>query len=346
MPAPINESVVVITGASSGIGRATALAFASQGASVVLAARREQALQEVAQQCLIAGGHSLVVMADVTDEGQVQRVAERAVEHFGRIDTWVNNAGVGLFARFEEAPADLFRRVVDTNFFGAVHGARAALPEFRRQGSGVLINVSSAAALGQPYTTAYVASKAALLAFNESLRLEFQLDDVEDLHACAVLPASVDTPFFQHAANYTGRAVKPMAPIYDPEDVARAIVGLAQEPKREVYVGKAPKLLAFEHVTMPGLMERTYPHMVDREHLAAESVEPTQGNVLEPMPQWASIRGDWKPAEPPRSRLPAIAATAAGVAASAVALSRLRNGRDRGEMNRLRRLGSRIPGMR
>src|SRR5438874_9403287 len=153
----LRDAVVVVTGASSGIGRATALAFAKHGASVVLAARRESMLREVANQCQMFGGDAAVVPMDVTDEAAVETLGRRAIERFGRIDVWINNAGVSLFSRFEETPPDAFRRVIETNLFGYVYGARIALRRFRDQGYGLLINNASIVAeVSQPYTSAYV----------------------------------------------------------------------------------------------------------------------------------------------------------------------------------------------
>ncbi|HSP81463.1 MAG TPA: SDR family NAD(P)-dependent oxidoreductase, partial [Myxococcaceae bacterium] len=162
--ARVRDAVVVITGASSGIGRETALEFARQGATVVLGARREQPLHEVAERCRQLVGRALAVPMDVTDEDAVQGLARTAIENFGRIDVWVNNAAVTLFARFEEAPPADWRRVLETNLFGYVHGARAAIPYFREQGRGILINnLTGFAKLGAPYLSAYVTSKVAVL---------------------------------------------------------------------------------------------------------------------------------------------------------------------------------------
>ena len=136
MPRRVQDAAVVVTGASSGIGRATALAFARSGARVALAARREQPLRELARECEEAGGRAIVVPTDTTDEAAVESLAQRAHDELGGLDVWVNNAGVTLFARFDEAPSDAFRRVIETNFFGYVHGARTALRRFREQGWG------------------------------------------------------------------------------------------------------------------------------------------------------------------------------------------------------------------
>src|SRR5437773_4760580 len=233
---------VVITGASSGIGRATAYAFAEKGALLTLAGRNECRLSEVARDCQRLGAKVLTVPTDVTSEVAVQQLVQAAVENFRHLDVWVNNAAVTLFGRLEETPMEDFRRVIETNLLGYVHGARATLPYFRKQGGGVLINVASIAAkVGQPYTSAYVTSKHAVRALGMCLRQENAND--KDIHICTVMPASIDTPIFQHAANYTGRAIRPIPPVYKAELVARTIVRLTVHPRREVVVGRSGRLL-------------------------------------------------------------------------------------------------------
>jgi NAD(P)-dependent dehydrogenase (short-subunit alcohol dehydrogenase family) len=256
------ETVVLITGASSGIGRATAQLIAQRGGSVVLVARTSEALNEVARECEQAGGRALAVPADVTDEAQVKAAAQRAIEHFGRVDVWVNDAAVSLLASFEEAPPDAFRRVIETNFFGYVHGARAILPHFRERKQGILINVASVMGkIGAPYATAYVASKFAVTGFSESLRMELQ--NFPGIHVCTVLPATIDTPLFQHAANFTGRAVNAPPPVYAPEEVAEAIVQTILRPQREVAVGNTRRMVAMRTLA-PLLPFRTNGRKQDR----------------------------------------------------------------------------------
>jgi NAD(P)-dependent dehydrogenase (short-subunit alcohol dehydrogenase family) len=309
----IQSSVVVITGASSGIGRATALAFARRGASVVVAARRDHALQEVVAECEREGGRALAVPTDVSNERAVQELASRAIEHFGRIDIWVNNAAVLLFAPFEEAPLEDYRRVIDVDLWGYIYGARAALPIFHEQGSGVLINnASMVATLSQPYASAYVLSKHAIWGLSKSLRQELALARAKDIHVCTIMPAEIDTPFFHQAANYTGRAAKAMPPVYTPERVAESIVSLAERPRRQMFVGNSARILNLQYLLAPGLTERILALMVDRLHFYQDkAAEPNPGNLWEPMPQHTEARGGWQSGSAERMRSVATGGMAA-----------------------------------
>lgn len=292
MSGTIEGKVVVIAGASSGIGRAAALEFAARGARLVLAARREAPLKDLARECLDVGGAAFAVPTDVSDERAVEELARRAVERFGRIDVWVNNASVSLFSRFEETPTDAFRRVIETNLFGYVHGAKAAIRHFREQGRGVLINVSSMVSkVGQPFTSAYVSSKFAITGLSECLRME--LMDTPGIQVSTVLPASIDTPLFQHAANYTGRAVKAMTPVYPARQVAQAIVAMASSPKREVFVGNSGRMLNLMHTIAPGFAERRMANQVNQDHFADRPADPSPGNLFEPMPRYSGVSGGW-----------------------------------------------------
>lgn len=285
-------TVVVITGASSGIGRATALEFAARGAAVVLAARRLAALHEVAEECVEAGGRAMVVPTDVTSQEAVRRLADRALDAFGRIDVWVNNAGVMALGAFEDTPEDVFERVVHTNFFGVVHGCRAVLPHFLDRGEGVVVNTASMVAnIGQRYATAYVGSKFAVRGFCESLRQE--LVDEPDIHICMVMPAAVDTPLWQHAANYTGRAVKPLEPLHRPEEVAAAIAALVEAPQRELFVGAEGRLAALSNAVAPVLTERSQAYGVDRNMFENRPAPVTSGGVLSAMPDHRGASGGW-----------------------------------------------------
>jgi short-subunit dehydrogenase len=293
MPREVSDSVIVITGASTGIGRASALAFARAGATVVVTSRREKVLCTLAESCKNLGGREIAIAADVTDEPAIQDLARRVIERFGRIDVWINNAAVTLFARFEQTPPDAYRRVIETNLFGCIHGARAVLPYFREQGSGTLINISSGVGkIGSPFISAYVASKFAIIGLSESLRME--LRDAPDIHVCTVLPAAIDTPLFQQGANFMGRAAQPIPPIYSAEKVAAALVDLVQHPQREVIVGNAAKLGLLMHAIAPGLTERLFARRVEQKHFQDRLTPPTEGNLFKPMTEYHMVSGGWR----------------------------------------------------
>jgi short-subunit dehydrogenase len=329
MARKVSDSVVVVTGASSGVGRATALELASAGAKVVLAARREGALSEAAAECQRRGGEALAVPTDVRDAEAVQRLAGAAAERFGRIDVWVNNAAVSMFGRFGEAPYDIWREVVEVDFFGYVHGARAVLPRFREQGRGTLINVASVNShVAFPYISSYVASKFAIRGFAESLREEVRGENID---VCTIKPAAIDTPLFQHAANYTGRAAKPLRPFMRPERVAAAIVRCIERPRREVFVGLSGRQMALFRALAPALAERVLPKLVEREHFLDKPQPPTPGNVLAPDPAWTGVTGGWKEGDASPRGAPARTAAAVGAGAASVlaslVMAALRRGR-------------------
>jgi NAD(P)-dependent dehydrogenase (short-subunit alcohol dehydrogenase family) len=293
VPRALRDSVAVVTGASSGIGRATARRLAELGAAVALAARSEESLREAAAECEAAGGRALVVVTDVADEDAVRELARRAAEHFGRIDVWLNAAAVMVYGSFEEVPSEVFRRVIETNLFGQIHGARAVLPYFRAQGSGVLVNVASIwGRIGSPQVSAYVTSKWGVLGFSECLRQA--LHDEKDIHVCSILPISVDTPIFHHAANYTGRAVRPPPPVLDPDRVVDAIVRSITRPRSRATVGLTGHLLTWLHTLSPALYDRIAPYAFHRLGYRPAPAQDGPGNVLAPMPEWNRVRAGWK----------------------------------------------------
>ncbi|MGY1706252.1 SDR family oxidoreductase [Geodermatophilus sp. SYSU D00697] len=251
---PVREQVVVVMGASSGIGRATAARFAAEGARVVVAARGEAGLRSLVEEIRAGGGQACAEVADVTDPAQVRRVAERAVTEYGRLDTWVHAAAVLLVAPFEETTPEEFQRVIDVNLMGQVHGAMAALPHLRREG-GALVSISSMGAKrGVPLQTAYCAAKHGIDGFLETLRMEVRKEQLP-VSVTNVMPATINTPLFDQARTKIG--VKPVAPppIYQPDVVVDAVLYAAQHPVRDLVVGGSAKALIVGEKVAPRLLD-------------------------------------------------------------------------------------------
>jgi NAD(P)-dependent dehydrogenase (short-subunit alcohol dehydrogenase family) len=277
----LRDKIVVVTGASSGLGRAAAVEFARRGACVVLAARRLEALEEVAGLCRAAGGPALVVPTDVTREADVQHLVEAALAPAGRIDVWVNNAGVTTFGSLESASFDEHRRVIETNLFGPMYAARAVVPIFRRQKAGVMINVGSILSkVGQPFVPSYVISKFALRGLTEALRAE--LADQPDVHVCTILPYAMDTPHFESGASRVGRGAHPMPPVQSPEKVARVLVDMAERPVRERHVPGIALVGLGLHYLFPRTVERLIQDILRRWHFDATPEPRTAGNLYAP----------------------------------------------------------------
>jgi NAD(P)-dependent dehydrogenase (short-subunit alcohol dehydrogenase family) len=317
MSRQIRGSVVVLTGASSGIARAAAAAFAREGANVVLAARSEDSLRETAAECESAGGKALVVPADVTDEAAVADLARRANDTFGRIDVWVNAAAVILYGEFEDTPSDAYRQVIETNLFGQIHGARAVLPYFRAQRSGVLVNIASVwGSVTSPYVSSYVVSKFGVRAFAECLQEGLRLErGTHDIHVCTILPQSVDTPIFRHAGNYTPRKPRPVPPVVDPDRVVRAILRSVRHPRRQRTVAWSGRALELGHALLPTFYSRLVPKVMNAASFTQDDAAPGPGNIFEPAPSTNAVRGGWRR----NKRAPAVTAAIAGAAAAAAA---------------------------
>jgi NAD(P)-dependent dehydrogenase (short-subunit alcohol dehydrogenase family) len=240
---PLSEQVVVVTGASSGLGRAIARSAGERGANVVVTARSEEALERCASEIERAGSGALAVAADCAEQEQVERVVARAVERFGRIDTYVANAIVTVYSEAERLERKELRRVIDVNFFGVVYGFWASLPHLRAS-RGTFLHVSSALAYrGIPLQAAYCASKAGLRAFLESARVEEQ-KAATGVAISLVLPGAINTPQFDRDRQKIGYQPQPVPPIYQPEPFAEAALRCAEQPVRELPIGwGAQKLL-------------------------------------------------------------------------------------------------------
>jgi NAD(P)-dependent dehydrogenase (short-subunit alcohol dehydrogenase family) len=294
MQAQLSGKVVVITGASSGLGRAAALEFARKGARVVLASRQADTLEDTARLCRAAGAETTAVVTDVTREEDVAQLLESAQQLTGGIDVWVNNAGVTAFGTLENIPIEDHRRVLEINLWGAVHCARAVVPVFRRQGHGVMINVGSILSkVGQPFVPSYVISKFALRGLTEALRAE--LADQPHIHVCTLLPYAIDTPHFQVGANLVGRKPYSMPPVQSPEHVARQLVALAERPRRELHVPRIAALGLGLHALFPRLVESIIHDSLSRWHLGAGQERDAQGNLWSPSLEPPSVHGERKP---------------------------------------------------
>lgn len=255
MTRPIGEQVVVITGASSGIGRETALQLAQRGARITAMARGQQALDSLAAEVERMGGQVHTVAGDVADWPSVERAAAETAERFGRIDTWVNNAAVSVYATIEDLTIDEYHRVTEVNYLGQVHGVKAALPHLRAAGGGTIINVGSALSeRAVPLQSAYCAAKHAIKGFTEALRVEMEREG-GIIEVVLVEPSSMNTPLFDQARSKMGVRPVPIPPIYEPRVTASAIVHAAEHPVAVIATGGASKLFT--------MVERLNPRLLD-----------------------------------------------------------------------------------
>ncbi|MEI2416444.1 SDR family oxidoreductase [Orrella sp. JC864] len=251
----LQNQVVVITGASSGIGLATARQAAQRGARVVMACRNLEMLEQAAEQIRASGGQALAVQADVRKPEDHARILAAALERYGTVDTWINNAGVSIFGKLEEVPYEDQRALFDTNYWGVVYGSLTALGHLKQHG-GALINVGSEVSdRAIPLQGAYSASKHAVKGFTDALRMELAVDQAP-VSVTLVKPASVETGFTRHARNYMDVEPRLPAPLYSPEVVAEAILFAAETPRRDVFVGSAAKAVSAAGHRAPALLDK------------------------------------------------------------------------------------------
>lgn len=254
---PLSEQAVVLTGATSGIGLATAWRLSREGAKIALVARNEEALETLAREIGEAGGTAVAMPGDVADRERMRQIAKAAAERFGGIDTWVNDAGVAIYGAITDATWEDQRRLFDTNYWGVVAGSLAAVEQFRRQGTpGKIINLGSILSdRAMPYQGPYSASKHAVKAFTDALRMELQAAG-DEISITLIKPSAIDTPYMEHARNYFDtEATKNPPPPYDPELVAKAIVHAASHDRRDLVIGGTGYAIAVAGQLMPALAD-------------------------------------------------------------------------------------------
>jgi short-subunit dehydrogenase len=278
---PLNEQVMVITGASSGIGLATALAAAEAGAKLVLAARSSQVLTALAENINAAGGRAIGVVADVASASEVEQIADVAIAEFGRIDTWVNNAGISIYGRVDEVSLEDQRRLFDVNYWGVVHGSLTALRYLRN--GGALINVGSEVSEAViPLQAAYAASKHAVKGFTDALRVELEEVEKAPVSITLIQPTAVDTPFPEHAKNYLTREPKLPEPQIDPERVAAAILDAATEHTRDKKVGLMATMNTLTAKLMPGIADKLTARKVEQQQYRVPPQRDPNGALYQP----------------------------------------------------------------
>ena len=286
------SKIVVVTGASAGVGRAAAIAFARRGESVALLARGVESLDGAARDVAQAGGDPLIVPTDVADQDQVEAAAETVETELGPIDVWVNNAMTTVFAPFDDIEPPEFARATQVTYLGVVWGTRAAIRRMRPRNRGTVVQVGSALAYrGIPLQAPYCGAKHAIKGFTESVRSEL-LHDGSGVHVTMVQLPALNTPQFEIGRTKMDRQPRPVPPIYQPEVAAEAIVWASQRRRREIYVGGPTVKTIWGNKLLPGLGDRYLARNGYAAQLTDEELEGgRQGNLFAPVPGDHGTRG-------------------------------------------------------
>ncbi|HZB27980.1 MAG TPA: SDR family oxidoreductase, partial [Gemmatimonadales bacterium] len=289
----LEDQVMVITGATSGIGLATAKRAAERGARLVLCSRNETELQETVDQIQRNGGIARSLVADVSDQDSMERLAATAVEEFGSLDTWVNNAGVSFYGRLTEVAIEDMRQLFEVNFWGTVYGTRAAVAQMRGTG-GALINIGSIVSdRAVPLQGAYSASKHAIKGFTDALRMELEEEGVP-VSVTLIKPSAIDTPYFKHAKNYMEVQPKPPAPVYAPEVVANAILRAAEHPVRDITIGGGGRFISALGTALPRLTDFYMERAMFSSQRSDIPSEGRSGNLYQPAEEENRERGGYQ----------------------------------------------------
>ena len=291
---PINQQVVAVVGASSGIGRESALQFAKRGAKLIVSARSESKLASLVDDIRRFGGEATAVIADVSVFEQVKAIADRTVEVYGRLDTWVHVPAVGLFATFDNTTPEEFKRVIDVTLMGQVYGAMVALPHLKREGRGALIHISSMEGVRSlPYQSAYSAAKHGIEGFIEAMRLELQHANMP-VSVTSVKPAVINTPFWNNGLTKLGVKPAGIPPYYDPRLVADAILYVAEHPTRDYFVGDSARVLAALQRLSPELADSLLLLIGFQGQRSNQPKSPEdRNNLYEPVPDDTRVDGDY-----------------------------------------------------
>lgn len=303
MKRTLEGKTVIITGASSGIGKAIALTLAKEKPNLILAARREALLQELASECESLGARALAIRADVTLYPHMENLVNEAISFFGGVDIWINNAGVGAVGKFDEIPIEIHERVIKTDLISYLYGAYAVLPHFKENKKGMIINmISLGGYFPDPFAVGYSASKFGLRGFSGALRGE--LVEYPGIHVCDISPAFIDTPGLLHAGNFLGKKLRPVPPVFDPFKVARKVKSVIQRPRSRAMVGYSAWGARILHNIAPDISVRGFSRMI-LSYLKKAPVEAiTEGNLNSPVFDGTGAHGGLLKKDPPLWKYP------------------------------------------